>query len=30
LAGHIGMEILRQFRVIFDYTRKQMILERYP
>jgi aspartyl protease len=28
LAGHIGMEILRQFRVIFDYTRKQMVLER--
>ena len=30
LAGHIGMEILRQYRVIFDYSRKQMILERYP
>ena len=30
LAGHIGMEILRQFRVTFDYSRKQMILESYP
>jgi hypothetical protein len=30
LAGHIGMEVLRQFRVIFDYSRKQMILEPYP
>jgi hypothetical protein len=29
LAGHIGLEILRQFRVIFDYSRKQMILESY-
>jgi hypothetical protein len=29
LAGHIGMEILRQFRVTFDYSRKQMILEPY-
>jgi predicted aspartyl protease len=27
LAGHIGMEILRQFRVIFDYSHKRMILE---
>ena len=27
LAGHIGMEALRQFHVIFDYSRKQMILE---
>jgi hypothetical protein len=30
LAGHLGMEILRKFRVIFDYSRKQMILENYP
>lgn len=30
LAGHLGMEILRNFRVIFDYSRKQMILESYP
>ncbi len=30
LAGHIGMEILRQFRVIFDYSHKRMILERRP
>jgi predicted aspartyl protease len=28
LAGHIGSEILRKYRVIFDYSRKQMILER--
>ena len=27
LAGHIGMGTLRQFKVIFDYSRKQMILE---
>jgi hypothetical protein len=30
LAGHIGTEVLRQFRVIFDYSRKQMILDPYP
>jgi len=29
LAGHIGMEILRQFRIIFDYSHKRMIFERY-
>ena len=28
LAGHIGWELLQDFRVIFDYSRKQMILER--
>jgi hypothetical protein len=27
-AGHIGMGVLHQFKVIFDYSRKQMILER--
>ena len=27
LAGHIGWEALRQFRVILDYSRRQMILE---
>jgi predicted aspartyl protease len=27
LAGHIGMETLRQYKVIFDYSRKRMILE---
>lgn len=27
LAGHIGMGVLRRFKVIFDYSRKQMILE---
>lgn len=27
-AGHIGMEALRQFKVIFDYSRKRMILEK--
>jgi predicted aspartyl protease len=27
LAGHIGMEVLRQFKVIFDYSRQRMILE---
>jgi len=29
-AGHIGAEILRDFKVTFDYSRKQMILERVP
>lgn len=28
LAGHIGWELLKDFRVIFDYSRKRMILER--
>jgi predicted aspartyl protease len=27
LAGHIGMGALKRFNVIFDYSRKQMILE---
>jgi len=27
LAGHIGMGVLRNFKVTFDYSRKQMILE---
>ena len=27
LAGHIGMQVLRRFRVIFDYSRERMILE---
>jgi hypothetical protein len=27
LAGHIGFEALRRFKVIFDYSRRQMILE---
>ena len=30
LAGHIGMGILRRYRIIFDYSRRQMILESYP
>ena len=28
LAGHIGADVLNEFRVIFDYSRKQMILEK--
>jgi hypothetical protein len=28
LAGHIGWELLKNFRVIFDYSRRRMILER--
>ena len=28
LAGHIGWELLKEFRVVFDYSRKQMILSR--
>lgn len=27
LAGHIGMGVLREFKVIFDYSRRRMILE---
>jgi predicted aspartyl protease len=27
-AGHIGMGVLKDFRIIFDYSRQQMILER--
>ena len=30
LAGHIGLDVLRQFKIIFDYSRQQMILEPYP
>jgi hypothetical protein len=30
LAGHIGMGVLRRFKVIFDYSRKRMILEIAP
>ena len=29
LAGHIGMGVLHRYKVILDYTRKQLILERY-
>lgn len=29
LAGHIGMGTLHRYKVIFDYARKQMILEPY-
>jgi hypothetical protein len=29
LAGHIGLEAVRQFRIIFDYSRRQMILESF-
>ncbi|HEY0549215.1 MAG TPA: retropepsin-like aspartic protease [Verrucomicrobiae bacterium] len=28
LAGHIGMGVFKRFKVIFDYSRQQMILER--
>ena len=28
LAGHIGMGVLQNFKVIFDYSRRQMILEK--
>ena len=28
LAGHIGIGVLKQFKVTFDYSRRQMILER--
>ena len=30
LAGHIGIEVLRQFKVIFDYSRQRLILEPFP
>lgn len=29
-AGHIGMGVLKHFKVTFDYSRKQMILEPVP
>ena len=28
LAGHIGWELLRKYKVTFDYSRKRMVLER--
>lgn len=28
LAGHIGWELLKEFRIVFDYSRRQMILQR--
>jgi len=28
LAGHIGMQVLKQFRVIYDYPHQRLILER--
>jgi len=28
-AGHIGVEVLRQFRIVFDYARQRMLLESY-
>lgn len=28
LAGHIGIGVLKQFKVLFDYSRRRMILER--
>jgi len=28
-AGHIGIDILRQFKIVFDYSRQQMFLESY-
>ena len=27
LAGHVGMEVFRRFKVIFDYSRERLILE---
>lgn len=30
LAGHIGLELLRAYKVTFDYARKRMILETKP
>jgi len=30
LAGHIGIEALRNFRAIFDYSRRRLILESKP
>ena len=29
LAGHIGMGALHHYKVILDYSRKQLILEPY-
>jgi hypothetical protein len=30
LAGHIGIEALRNFRAIIDYSRRRLILESKP
>jgi hypothetical protein len=30
LAGHIGMDVLKDFHAWFDYGRQKLILERYP
>ncbi|HXJ55216.1 MAG TPA: retropepsin-like aspartic protease [Verrucomicrobiae bacterium] len=30
LAGHLGWDLLRRFKVIFDYKRARMILEKSP
>ena len=30
VAGHLGMEVLKRFTVIFDYAGKRLILEAYP
>ena len=27
LAGHIGLDLLRQYKMIFDYSRQRIILE---
>jgi hypothetical protein len=29
-AGHIGLGLLRRFKVTFDYSRRQMLLEPLP
>jgi predicted aspartyl protease len=29
LAGHIGLDVLRHFKIVFDYSRQRMILESY-
>ena len=29
-AGHIGMDVLRHFKVVFDYSRQRMMLEKVP
>jgi predicted aspartyl protease len=30
MAGHLGWDLLRKFKVIFDYSRSRMILEQIP
>jgi len=30
MAGHLGWDLLRRFKVVFDYSRRRLILEKLP